>query len=231
MLLRILLPILILSSTLTVAQDSCEIDHDIKQHFFAQESFNDSLTYYRKIFRKTKKISKKDDRLELAFYVALRHYPELRNTKIKVRFKKIKSTMVAQPEADFIVKSRSDRRYKIIINSTKENIGMNYEDLTFNALVGWIGHELAHITDYSKKSNGQLVQFISNYLFSRKHMKHTENCADKEAVKRGLGYALYEGVHELFKNPKIFKKYKDRNKEFYLTPEEILAEIKQVEKE
>ena len=39
-------------------------------------------------------------------------------------------------------------------------------------------------------------------------MKHTENCADKEAVKRGLGYALYEGVHELFKNPKIFKKYK-----------------------
>jgi hypothetical protein len=231
MLIRILLPILILSSTLTVAQDSCEIDHAIKQHFFVQESFKDSLTYYRKIFRKTKKISKKDDRLELAFYVALRHYPELRNTKIKVRFKKIKSTMVAQPEADFIVNSRSDRRYKIIINSTKENIVMNYEDLTFNALVGWIGHELAHITDYSKKSNGQLVQFISNYLLSKKHMKHTENCADKEAVKRGLGYALYEGVHELFKNPKIFKKYKDRNKEFYLTPDEILAEIKQVEKE
>ena len=231
MLIRIFLAIFIFSSTLVVAQDSCEIDHAIKQHFFSQESFKDSLTFYRKLFRKTKKISKKDDRLELAFYVALRHYPELRKTNIRVKFKKINSTMAAQPEADFIVKSRNDRRYKIIINSSKETIGMNYEDLTFNALVGWIGHELAHITDYNKKSNSQLVQFISNYLFSRKHMKHTENCADKEAVKRGLGYALYEGVHELFKNPKIFKHYKDRNKEYYLTPDEILAEIKRFEEE
>jgi hypothetical protein len=231
MLQYLVIAVFIFSSSLVFGQDTCEIDHSIKQHFFAQESFKDSLSYYRKLFRKTKKISKKDDRLELAFYVALRHYPELKKTKIKVRFKKIKSTMVAQPEADFIVKSRNDRRYKILINSTKENIGMNYEDLTFNALVGWLGHELAHITDYSKKSNGQLVQFISNYLLSRKHMKHTENCADKEAVKRGLGYALYEGVHKLFKNPKIFKKYKERNKEFYLTPDEILAEIKLLEKE
>jgi hypothetical protein len=231
MLHRIFILAFVFISTFVFAQDSCEIDHVVKQHFLEQESFNDSLNYYRKLFRKTKKISKKDDRLELAFYVALRHYPELKKTKIKVRFKKIKSTMVAQPEADFIVKSKNDRRYKIILNSTKENIGMNYEDLTFNALVGWLGHELAHITDYSKKSNRQLVQFISNYLFSRKHMKHTEKCADKEAVKRGLGYALYEGVHELFRNPKIFKKYKERNKEFYLTPDEILAEIKRLEKE
>lgn len=228
--LRIILFAFIFTPILSLCQESCTIDHSIKKYFFLQDSFEDSLTYYRKLFRKTKKISKKDERLELAFYVALRHYPELEITSIRVKFKKINSTMLAQPEADFIVKSRNDRRYKIIINSTKETIGMNYEDLTFNALVGWIGHELAHITDYNKKSNGQLVQFISNYLFSRKHMKHTENCADKEAVKRGLGYALYEGVHELFRNPKIFKHYKERNKEYYLTPEEILAEIKQVEK-
>jgi len=138
--------------------------------------------------------------------------------------------MMAQPDADFIVKSRNSRRYKIIINTSREDIGMNYEDLTFNSLVGWLGHELAHITDYNKKSNGQLLEFITNYLFSKKHVKHTENCADKEAVKRGLGYALYEGVHYLFKNPKILKKYKERNKEYYLSPDEILAEIKSTEK-
>jgi hypothetical protein len=166
----------------------------------------------------------------LAFYVALRYFPELEQTKIRVRFKKIKSTMMAQPDADFIVKSRNDRRYKIIINSTKDYTGMNYEDLSFNSMVGWIGHELAHITDYDKKNNGQLLQFITNYLFSRGHLKHTENYADKETVKRGLGYALYEGAHYLFKNPKILKGYKDRNKDFYLSPEEILAEIKNVEK-
>lgn len=231
MLIRIFLFTFIFGTNSIFSQDSCEIDYSIKQHFFVQETFKDSLAYFRKLFRKTKKISKKDNRLELAFYVALRHYPELRKTNIRVKFKKINTTMIAQPEADFIVKSRNNRRYKIVINSTKETIGINYEDLTFNALVGWIGHELAHITDYNKKSNGQLVQFISNYLFSRKHMKHTENCADKEAVKRGLGYALYEGVHELFRNPKIFKHYKDRNKKYYLSPDEILAEIKRVENE
>ena len=137
--------------------------------------------------------------------------------------------MMAQPDADFIVKSKNDRKYRILINSSKEFNGMNYEDLSFNSLVGWIGHELAHITEYNQKSNGQLVHFISNYLFSRKHLKHTENSADKEAVKRGLGYSLYEGVTFLFKNPKIFKNYKERNKEYYLSPTEILAEIKLTE--
>ena len=212
------------------SQDSCDFEKEIKSHFLNKEAYRDSLSYYRKIYRKSKHIGKKDENVELAFYVALRYFPELENTRINVRFNKIKSTMMAQPDADFIVKSRNSRRYKIIINTSREDIGMNYEDLTFNSLVGWLGHELAHITDYNKKSNGQLLEFITNYLFSKKHVKHTENCADKEAVKRGLGYALYEGVHYLFKNPKILKKYKERNKEYYLSPDEILAEIKSTEK-
>lgn len=212
-----------------IAQDTIEIAPEISTHFLQQENYIDSLSDYRKLYKRSKRIQKKEEMLELAFYVALRYYPELKDTKISVKLKKIKSTMMAQPDADFIVKSRNDRKYRILINSSKEFNGMNYEDLSFNSLVGWIGHELAHITEYNQKSNGQLVHFISNYLFSRKHLKHTENSADKEAVKRGLGYSLYEGVTFLFKNPKIFKNYKERNKEYYLSPTEILAEIKLTE--
>lgn len=216
---------------LVFSQDSCEFEQEIKTHFLKKELFQDSLNYYHKLYGKTKKIDKKDENLELAFYVALRYFPELERTKIRVRFKKIKATMMAQPDADFIVKSRNDRHYKIIINSTRDEIGMNYEDLSFNSLVGWIGHELAHISDYDKKSNGQLLQFISQYLFSKKHVKHTENSADKETVRRGLGYALYEGITYLVKNPKILKTYKERKKEYYLSPSDIMAEIKIQEKE
>lgn len=212
-----------------IAQNTIEIAPEISTHFLQQENYIDSLSDYRKLYKRSKRIQKKEEMLELAFYVALRYYPELKDTKISVKLKKIKSTMMAQPDADFIVKSRNDRKYRILINSSKEFNGMNYEDLSFNSLVGWIGHELAHITEYNQKSNGQLVHFISNYLFSRKHLKHTENSADKEAVKRGLGYSLYEGVTFLFKNPKIFKNYKERNKEYYLSPTEILAEIKLTE--
>ena len=171
-----------------IAQNTIEIAPEISTHFLQQENYIDSLSDYRKLYKRSKRIQKKEEMLELAFYVALRYYPELKDTKISVRLKKIKSTMLAQPDADFIVKSRNDRKYRILINSSKEYNGMNYQDLSFNSLVGWIGHELAHITDYHKKSNGQLIQFISHYLFSRKHLKHTENSADKETVKRGLGY-------------------------------------------
>ena len=212
-----------------IAQNTIEIAPEISTHFLQQENYIDSLSDYRKLYKRSKRIQKKEEMLELAFYVALRYYPELKDTKISVKLKKIKSTMMAQPDADFIVKSKHDRKYRILINSSKEFNGMNYEDLSFNSLVGWIGHELAHITEYNQKSNGQLVHFISNYLFSRKHLKHTENSADKEAVKRGLGYSLYEGVTFLFKNPKIFKNYKERNEEYYLSPTEILAEIKLTE--
>ena len=214
-----------------LSQDSCEFEQEIKRHYLKKELYQDSLAFYHKLYGRTKRIDKKDQNLELAFYVALRYFPELENTKIRVHFKKIKATMMAQPDADFIIKSRNSRRYKIIINSTKDEIGMNYEDLSFNSLVGWIGHELAHITDYDKKSNGQLLQFISQYIFSKKHMKHTENSADKETVKRGLGYALYEGITDLVKNPKILKKYKEKKKEYYLSPKDILAEIKIQEQE
>jgi hypothetical protein len=214
-----------------LSQDSCEFEQEIKRHYLKKELYQDSLVFYHKLYGRTKRIDKKDQNLELAFYVALRYFPELENTKIRVHFKKIKATMMAQPDADFIIKSRNSRRYKIIINSTKDEIGMNYEDLSFNSLVGWIGHELAHITDYDKKSNGQLLQFISQYIFSKKHMKHTENSADKETVKRGLGYALYEGITDLVKNPKILKKYKEKKKEYYLSPKDILAEIKIQEQE
>lgn len=210
---------------LAFSQDTSEIAPEIRAHFLKEEHYMDSLSFYRKKYKRSKKIQKKEETVELAFYVALQYYPELRDTKISVKLKKIKSTMLAQPDADFIVKSRNNRKYRILINSSKTVNGMNYQDLSFNSLVGWIGHELAHITDYHQKSNGQLVQFISHYLFSKKHLKHTENSADKEAVRRGLGYSLYEGVTFLFKNPKIFKKYKERNKEFYLSPTEILAEI------
>ena len=39
--------------------------------------------------------------------------------------------------------------------------GLNYEELSFNALVGWIGHEFAHLIDYSSMNNRELLGFIA----------------------------------------------------------------------
>ena len=54
---------------------------------FNKKSFEDSLKYYKEYFGKNHDVSKVDDQLALAYYVALRHYPELTKAKIKIRKK------------------------------------------------------------------------------------------------------------------------------------------------
>ena len=71
-----------------IAQDTIEIAPEISTHFLQQENYIDSLSDYRKLYKRSKRIQKKEEMLELAFYVALRYYPELKDTKISVRLKK-----------------------------------------------------------------------------------------------------------------------------------------------
>ncbi len=87
--------------------------------------------------------------------MALRHYPELNETSLKVRLKNISATMQAQPKWSFLFKSKEDRGYQILVNKDNSITGMCYQDLSFNSLVGWIGHELAHILDYTKKTTSK----------------------------------------------------------------------------
>ena len=72
-----------------IAQDTIEISPEIRTHFLQQENYIDSLSDYRKLYKLSKRIQKKEEMLELAFYVALRYYPELKDTKISVRLKKL----------------------------------------------------------------------------------------------------------------------------------------------
>lgn len=118
---------------------------------YYEEDFVDSMGYYEHLYGQNTHVKIKDRKLKLAFYVALRHYPELKHVRLTMRLKTISATMQAQPFWDFLFRSREGRHYQIFVNETQENNGMYYKDLSFNSLVGWIGHELAHILDYTKK--------------------------------------------------------------------------------
>ncbi len=192
---------------------------------YEENIYKDSLSFYEHNFAETIRFQMDDERLKLAVYVALRHYPELKEVPIAFGFKKIKATMMAQPNWTFIFRSRSERHYQILVNHVRTVNGMYYKDLSFNSLVGWVGHELAHILDYSKKSNKQLLAFITKYVSSEKTLRHTENEADKETIRRGLGKQLLEGTNFLFNNQRVSKAYKEKKKKFYLTPEQITCEI------
>jgi len=187
--------------------------------------YMDSLSDFEKRYENSKSFQIDDKRLKLAVFVALSHYPELNNVPISFGYKKIKATMMAQPKWHFIFHSRRERQYQIFVNHVRSVNGMFYKDLSFNSLVGWVGHELAHILDYTKKSNKQLIGFITKYVSLERELKHTENEADKETIRRGLGKQLFEGTDFLFNNKRVSQRYLEKKKKFYLTPEQIVCEI------
>ena len=192
---------------------------------FELTDYLDSLAYYKQKYGRKRHLHVKDEKLKLAFYVALSYYPELKDLNICLKLKAIPSTMQAQPEANFIFRNKKNRSYKILVNNDKNINGMFYKDLSFNSLVGWIGHELAHVLDYSKKDNIKLLSFITSYVFSRKDMKKTEREADIETIKHGLGTQLLDGINFFHRNKKISKKYKKKKQDFYLSPQEIIVNI------
>ena len=194
---------------------------DCDTNVYLLEAYQDSLPFYEKHFGRTKKTNIRDKKLKLAFYVALRHYPELKDVHMKVDLKKINATMMAQPTLGFLFHKQENRRYQIFVNKSQANNGMYYRDLTFNSQVGWIGHEFAHILDYTQKTNKELLVFISKYVSSKKELKKTECEADRVAIKHGLGKQLLEGVNYFYTNKRISKSYREKKKSYYLSPEQI----------
>ena len=183
------------------------------------------MKIYETQMGKNKNLSTNDERLKLAFFVALNRYPELHRKRITLKHKAINSTMQAQPSPDFFFQRKSKRAYRIFVNNNPDLTGMNYEELSFNGLVGWIGHEFAHLIDYNAMSNRELVGFIVGYVFDQRTMRKTERNADKETIKRGLGIQLLDGVAFFEKNNKVSKKYRKRKQKNYLSEAEIIVDI------
>lgn len=157
---------------------------------------------------------------------ALSYYPELQETPIKFKFKKNikKSTMQAQPTFGSFFRTRKNRRYVILISET-----FKISDKTFltkhipsDILIGWIGHELGHIMDYSNRSKLDLIWFGINYLLSDNHIVEAERAADTYAVQHNMEDYILKTKDFILNNADIQEAYKLRIKKYYLSPEEIM---------
>ena len=219
--------LLLFSANLFGQNEACNILFcDTLHSNFSQ--YKDSLSNYEANFGSHHKIKTDDDKLKLAYYVALTHYPELKEAHVKLKMKPISSTMQAQPKWDFLFRTKKNRNYQIFVNTSESYTGITYKDLSFNSLVGWIGHEMAHLTEYSEKDNGELVGFIASYVLDNNELKRTERKADKLTIQHGLGTQLLEGVNFFHRDRKVKNAYREKNKKYYLSPEEIVADINQM---
>jgi hypothetical protein len=153
------------------------------------------------------------------FREAIIHYPELAKSRIVFKRKKIGTIMAARPTIWSVFKPASKRKYFILINRQFRNSEYLFSKLDYNARVGIIGHELAHIVDYNCMNSFQLLQYGINYLINRRKIEHR---TDESTVFHGLGIELYQYALKVF-DPDVvgraYFRYKLRN---YLSPVRIL---------
>lgn len=177
-----------------------------------------NLDKLKKGFSFNKKVPQE---IQSNFYTAIGYYPELRKVNIKVRYGHIKTTMQCRPRWDFLFHKKENRSYVIYIDDKIENDnGILYHDLPLNAQIGVIGHELAHIIDYQRMNNLQVIQFGIDYLKSRKK-KEIENRVDLIAIHRGLGHQIKDFSTYVFEDSGASFEYLRYKMKFYFKPNQI----------
>lgn len=167
--------------------------------------------------------------IEKAALEALSFYPELAETSIEFKFKDNikKSTMQAQPRFASFFKRKEEREYLILISRNIQIEGEKFtmDDIPSDVKVGWIGHELGHVIDYSQRTNLGMVIFGIKYLFSSVHIKEVERAADSYAIAHGMGDYILTTKNFILENANLSEKYKDRIRRLYISPEEVMELI------
>lgn len=152
------------------------------------------------------------------FKIASSFYPELLNCKVQLEFKKISTTMVAQPKMNSIFGGKHN--YTLAINTFGAFEGILFQDIPFNAQIGLICHELAHVLDYENKKSAQIISTGLKYL-TKKGKHNYEKFIDYLTIKKGLGWQLYDWAKYAMYDSKATDEYKQFKKDTYMEPEEI----------
>ena len=151
--------------------------------------------------------------------IALAHYPELAGVEINFIQKDIKTTMACQPDISKILLT-GKRVYNIIIDTDKNGEGIALSEAPFDAQIGVIGHELAHIIDYESKTTSELIQTGIGYLFTD-YKRELEHNIDAITIQHGLGTYLYAWANFALNESAASDEYKNFKRDIYMKPNEI----------
>lgn len=172
----------------------------------------DSLWF---LYGKNKKILPE---YEMQSLIALSYYPELINTTITFKYLAGPTTMAALPKF-FSLFSR-ERKYCVLITNNPKCDCILLNEAPFNAQVGAIGHELAHIAHYETKNFVGMIQLATHYM-TKKGKRSLERETDMKTINHGLGWQLYDWQYSVFDSPKATEEYKTFKKEIYMSYDEI----------
>ena len=133
---------------------------------------------------------------ELQALLALSHYPELRDIKIKFVLNDVDIAISSRPHWTGVFKGAKKRTYLVVIDTEREGPrpSLILKNQPFNAQVGILGHELAHTVYYLNRSffgvsgDGfcQLTRCRVNF----------ERNTDLRLIDYGLGWQRFD--HSMF---------------------------------
>lgn len=176
------------------------------------------------------------DEIRYVTLEALSFFPELLDTKIDFEFKKniSGSVMQAQPRVrSLIINNKKNRRYKIKISRflQLEDELVPIEDLPYDVLLGWIGHELGHIKDYVGRSSVNLIGFGAKYYCSSRFVTKAEIAADTYAVSCGMGDKIVATKNFVLNHERLPESYKNKIRSLYMSPGEIMSMVEVTEED
>jgi len=142
-------------------------------------------------------------KFEVIFQKAKAQYPELEHTDINVTFHKgWFFTMQASIQITSLLSRK--RKYKINVNSRRENI---LSQLSDEDILGWFGHELAHIINYERMSGPKFLMFTLRYILDFNFRFSVEKRVSAYAYNNGFAKELFGVWKKFLVINKINKKY------------------------
>ncbi len=149
--------------------------------------------------------------------IALSAYPELKEVPIRFREDAIRTTMLARPFLVSLLGDQRERRYKVLIDTLDPaSEGKLFEELSLEARIGILAHELAHILDYEERGVGELILFGLRYAFPEER-RRIEAKTDRRAVSRGFGWQLLAFKEQLDYCAELVPSYRAYKREIYLS--------------
>jgi hypothetical protein len=159
---------------------------------------------------------------------ALLFFPELKDVKIKFRVKHTLVPLSARPRIWAVFQKPKNRQYLITISSKtiQQLEPILLKNLSFNAQVGVLGHEISHIAEFNQKHGRYFIKLLFMQL-SKKAMDRFENNTDRRTIEHGLGYQLLSWSTEVRQNLKIkswggAEKKGVQERERYMSPSSIM---------
>lgn len=208
-------------------------------HVFSQtpkKYFNaDSLTeeYYATLRTEFGKYKRIPSSIEKPVLIALSYYPELKKTHIKFRIKRRHTPLQTRATWLGVFKRKEIRDYVVTISDSTEPMltPVLFKNVPFNLQIGVIGHEIAHIADFSNYSSlGIIWHGIKN--ISPGYVDKFEYKTDSICIAHGLGYQLLVWSENLRKQMNTVNwrgpdyAHKPQNTERYMNPATIQRQIK-----